>query len=126
MHCKILNDRGSLQLHEATSSMANNDTVLAELEAQLRAPDSILEPNVLDLLKDYLRAGGKPQAAIEDLSENYCGVYCSSVRRGRLAAVISANLKSAVRNTTVCVILSGQQAANTVRQQGSSTSSSRK
>uniref|UniRef100_A0A383VL51 Uncharacterized protein n=1 Tax=Tetradesmus obliquus TaxID=3088 RepID=A0A383VL51_TETOB len=53
--------------------MANNDAVLAELEAQLRAPDSILEPGVLDLLKDYLRAGGKPQAAIEDLSENYCG-----------------------------------------------------
>ncbi|KAF6256017.1 TH1 protein-domain-containing protein [Scenedesmus sp. NREL 46B-D3] len=53
--------------------MANNDAVLAELEAQLRAPDSILEPEVLDLLKDYLRAGGKPQAAIEDLSENYCG-----------------------------------------------------
>jgi hypothetical protein len=67
--------------------MANNDAVLAELEAQLRAPDSILEPGVLDLLKDYLRAGGKPQAAIEDLSENYCGVYCS-VQLRPLAAPI--------------------------------------
>lgn len=57
--------------------MAQNDeagTVLSELESKLRAPDSILEPGVLDLLKDYLRAGGKPQAAIEDLSENYSGV----------------------------------------------------
>jgi hypothetical protein len=61
--------------------MANNDAVLAELEAQLRAPDSILEPGVLDLLKEYLRAGGKPQAVIEDLSENYCGVY-STLKQG--------------------------------------------
>lgn len=54
---------------------ANPDgsNLLSELEAQLRAPDSIMEPGVLDLLKDYLRAGGKPSAAIEDLSENYEG-----------------------------------------------------
>ncbi|KAF8064640.1 FPS1 [Scenedesmus sp. PABB004] len=52
---------------------AANDEALAELEAQLRAPDSVLEVGVLDLLKEYLRAGGKPQSAIEDLSENYQG-----------------------------------------------------
>eukprot|EP00879_Flechtneria_rotunda_P021413 GHRR01022570.1.p1 GENE.GHRR01022570.1~~GHRR01022570.1.p1 ORF type:complete len:302 (+),score=121.38 GHRR01022570.1:122-1027(+) len=47
--------------------------VLSELEARMRAPDSIMEPGVLQLLKEYLRAGGKPQAAIEDLSENFSG-----------------------------------------------------
>jgi hypothetical protein len=67
--------------------MANNDAVLAELEAQLRTPDSLMEQGVVDVLKEYLRAGGKPQAAIEDLSENFCGVYCcSSVLQGPHAA----------------------------------------
>lgn len=55
--------------------------LLSELEAQLRAPDSVMEPKVLDLLRLYFNAGGKIQTAIEDLSESYVGA-----RSRRLAA----------------------------------------
>lgn len=65
------------QPSDAAAGLDTSGGVLAEIEAQLRAPDSILEPGVLDLLKEYLRAGGKPQSAIEDLSENYAGVFAA-------------------------------------------------
>lgn len=62
------------QINGIAAGVDASGGLLAELEAQIRAPDSILEPSVLDLLKDYLRAGGKPQSAIEDLSEAYTGM----------------------------------------------------
>eukprot|EP00775_Hariotina_reticulata_P012244 gene12244-12381_t len=64
----------------------DGSNLLSELEAQLRAPDSIMEPGVLDLLKDYLRAGGKPSAAIEDLSENYEALHLLQSRFNELHA----------------------------------------
>lgn len=76
------------QTADRTAGLDASGGVLAEIEAKLRAPDSILEPGVLDLLKEYLRAGGRPQSAIEDLSENYAGTLlhrAAQIRRKQRA-----------------------------------------
>lgn len=61
----------------STAAASNMDSVsLLTQEAQLTAPDSVLEPNVLDVLKEYLKAGGKVQTAVQDLSDGYMGECC--------------------------------------------------
>ena len=46
---------------------------LNQLEAQLRQPDAVNEPSVLNLLREYVVANGHPQQAVELLTENYVG-----------------------------------------------------
>jgi negative elongation factor C/D len=46
---------------------------LLELERTLGAKDAIMEPGVMESLRQYVHNGGKPAAAIELLSENYRG-----------------------------------------------------
>lgn len=43
------------------------------LEAELRAPDAIMEPGVLDAVAAYLEAGGQPADVVESLSDGYVG-----------------------------------------------------
>jgi hypothetical protein len=49
---------------------------LNALELQLRQHDAVMEPNVGELLKEYMKAGGKPMTAIEDLSDGFLGACC--------------------------------------------------
>lgn len=46
---------------------------LRVLEDQLRAPDAIMEPGVLDAVAAYLDAGGQPAQVVESLSDGYVG-----------------------------------------------------
>jgi hypothetical protein len=48
---------------------------LNELEAALRAPDAVMEPGVMDRLREYVMANGHPQAAVEYLTESYVGEW---------------------------------------------------
>ena len=46
---------------------------LNELEAFLRRPDAVMEPDILQRLGEYVTAQGRPQAAVEFLAEGYVG-----------------------------------------------------
>lgn len=46
---------------------------LLELERLLSAKDSVLERNTIHTLREYVAAGGKPETAIDLLSDNYRG-----------------------------------------------------
>lgn len=46
---------------------------LNELEAVLRQPDSVMEPTILDSLREYVLSQGQPQQAVEFLTESYVG-----------------------------------------------------
>ena len=48
------------------------DELLA-LEAQMRAPDAVMEPGMADVVARYMRAGGKPADVIESLMAGYEG-----------------------------------------------------
>ena len=48
---------------------------LNELEAQLRQPDAVMEPGIMDRLRDYVMANGHPQAAVEHLTDSYVGEF---------------------------------------------------
>jgi len=56
------------------SSEPPDNVSLLTHEAQLTAPDSVMEVNVLEVLKEYLKAGGKVQTAVQDLSDGYMGM----------------------------------------------------
>ena len=56
---------------------------LLRLEKQLKERDAVMEPGVLDRLRQYVGAGGNPKTAIEMLCENYRG---APPRRSRGAA----------------------------------------
>jgi len=45
------------------------------LEGELRAPDAIMEPGVLDAVAAYLEAGGQPAQVVESLSDGYIGAF---------------------------------------------------
>jgi hypothetical protein len=51
----------------------NHAARLNELEAFLRAPDAIMEPNITNKLREYIMAQGKPPQAVEFLTEGYVG-----------------------------------------------------
>ncbi|KAG2448240.1 hypothetical protein HYH02_006825 [Chlamydomonas schloesseri] len=46
---------------------------LSRLEELLRRPDFVLEPNVKDVVRQYIKAQGKPEVILESLSEGYVG-----------------------------------------------------
>eukprot|EP00951_Prasinocladus_malaysianus_P023271 scaffold197222_cov30-Prasinocladus_malaysianus.AAC.1 len=46
---------------------------LERLEAKLKEPDAILEPQILDTLRRYVMKGGEPQTVVAVLSDNYAG-----------------------------------------------------
>lgn len=46
---------------------------LSELEARLREPDAVMEPNILHTLRDYVHYEGDPREAVQLLTENYVG-----------------------------------------------------
>lgn len=50
-----------------------NETNLTELDNYLQKPDSILEENVFEIVKNYLRLGGSPSQVIQNLSNSYRG-----------------------------------------------------
>ncbi len=53
---------------------AEKDEKLNSSEVLLRAPDAVLEPNILAVLRRYVsQDGGKPVTAIEELSDNFVG-----------------------------------------------------
>lgn len=51
--------------------MSHND--LLQLEARMRAPDAIMEPGIGEAVGAYMRAGGKPEDVIENLTTGYEG-----------------------------------------------------
>ena len=50
-----------------------NGDVLNQLEACLRKPDAVMEPDILTTLGDYIRENGNPTQAIEYLTDGYVG-----------------------------------------------------
>lgn len=60
------------------------DELLA-LEAQMRAPDAVMEPGMADVVARYMRAGGKPADVIESLMAGYEGApgFAGGGGRGR-------------------------------------------
>ena len=53
---------------------AERDAELAALEGRLGAPDAILEPGVMELIRQYVGRGGQPQRVVEQLSDHYQGL----------------------------------------------------
>lgn len=47
---------------------------LNQLEQVLGAPDAIMEPSILNVLRRYMSDGGNPATAVEMLSDNYTGM----------------------------------------------------
>lgn len=57
----------------APPDMPDHSSTLNELEAFLRQPDAIMEPSIVDRLREYVMANGHPQQAVEYLSDSYQG-----------------------------------------------------
>ena len=53
---------------------------LNQLEQVLGAPDAIMEPSILNVLRRYMSDGGNPATAVEMLSDNYTGELCIKVK----------------------------------------------
>lgn len=50
------------------------------LEHLMRQPDAIMEPNVTDVMRRYITAGGQPATAVELLSDSYEGASpCTAI-----------------------------------------------
>lgn len=60
------------------AAAAEQQRRLNELEAQLRQPDAVMEPGIMDRLRDYVMANGHPQAAVEHLTDSYVGKLACS------------------------------------------------
>ena len=65
---------------------ANHVAELNQLEQFLQQPDAIMEPNILDVLRRYVSAGGEATVVVEMLSDNYVGKRSSHLGKccGRL------------------------------------------
>lgn len=61
---------------------------LNQLEQFLRQPDAVMEPNIMDKLRQYVSDGGNPRDVVEMLSDNYIGALYSICNRGCQAASI--------------------------------------
>ena len=59
---------------QAMSAAATNSARLKILEKQLEKKDAVMEPKILDRVKEYVGLGGNPQEAIRYLVDNYKGV----------------------------------------------------
>ena len=46
---------------------------LNQLEQFLRQPDAVMEPSILEKLKQYVTKGGNPRDVVEMLTDNYVG-----------------------------------------------------
>jgi negative elongation factor C/D len=74
---------------QKTSQKLSNKSAADELDEvrkQLRQPDSIMQENILFVLRKFLSLGGTPQEVIKHLSENYrgyaqmCNLVCNWLR----------------------------------------------
>ena len=54
------------------------------LELELREPDCVMEPGVLDTITRYIKAAGKPTDAIENLTSYYVGARWQPLLRQHL------------------------------------------
>ena len=52
---------------------ADQSETLNKLELALRTEDCVMEPGVLDTITRYIKAAGKPEDAIENLTSHYIG-----------------------------------------------------
>ena len=59
---------------------------LNQLEQVLGAPDAIMEPSILNVLRRYMSDGGNPATAVEMLSDNYTGMQCCKIGDQRRVA----------------------------------------
>lgn len=65
---------GPVTLRDAhTHTHPSNMASLLELEKQLSAKDGVMEPNVGEVLRAYVAAGGNPKTAVDLLSDNFRG-----------------------------------------------------
>jgi len=46
---------------------------LNQLEQLLRQPDAVMEPGILEKLRQYVAKGGSPRDVVEMLADNYVG-----------------------------------------------------
>lgn len=46
---------------------------LNQLEQLLRQPDAVMEPGILENLRQYVAKGGSPRDVVEMLADNYVG-----------------------------------------------------
>ena len=51
---------------------------LNQLEQFLRQSDAVMEPSILEKLKQYVTKGGNPRDVVEMLTDNYVGKLCPS------------------------------------------------
>lgn len=64
---------GPTTLLKTDRTEAEEPHELLRLEQIMRQPDSIVEPNILQVVREYIAKGGKPQTVLELLSDNYVG-----------------------------------------------------
>lgn len=66
---------GASGFSHGTPRVSEDSVELLGLEAKFTQPDSVLEKpeDVLEALKEYLKAGGKVQTAVQHLSTEYMG-----------------------------------------------------
>ncbi|EFN60006.1 hypothetical protein CHLNCDRAFT_133173 [Chlorella variabilis] len=57
----------------AAAAALEQQRKLNELEAVLRQGDAVMEPAIMERLREYVMANGHPQAAVEYLTESYVG-----------------------------------------------------
>ena len=48
-------------------------TELNQLELFLRQPDAVMEPNIMEKLRQYVAKGGSPRDVVEMLTDSYVG-----------------------------------------------------
>lgn len=70
-----VDDAGQLcnAVEAGTAAQPDPSSKLNELEAFLRQPDAVMEPNIMEHLREYVMANGHPQQAVEYLTDSYVG-----------------------------------------------------
>ena len=53
-------------------------TELNQLEQFLRQPDAVMEPNIMEKLRQYVAKGGSPRDVVEMLTDSYLGTHSTS------------------------------------------------
>ncbi|GAB4822406.1 hypothetical protein N2152v2_009452 [Parachlorella kessleri] len=74
------------QGYNGEAAQPDPSSKLNELEAFLRQPDAVMEPNIMDRLREYVMAHGHPQQAVEYLTDSYVGY-------AQMASLVCAWLK---------------------------------
>lgn len=80
-----VDDAGQLcnTVEAGTAAQPDPSSKLNELEAFLRQPDAVMEPNIMEHLREYVMANGHPQQAVEYLTDSYVG---ESTQRSQTSA----------------------------------------